>query len=52
MDKQKMAELLEGQLELLVKLNDICEPEQVRKNTETIFQVVTYLYNLDRKINL
>ncbi len=55
MDKDKLINLLEEQLNLLVKINENgmtegIEPEQIRKNIETIFSISTYIYSLDRKI--
>jgi hypothetical protein len=39
MTKDEMTAVLEGQFKLLAELNKDCEPEQVRKNIETMLGV-------------
>lgn len=51
---EKMNDILLEQLELLRKWNKenvAIEPEQTRKNVDTIFNIVTYLARQDKKID-
>jgi len=52
-DKEALINLLKKQIKILEELNNDrgLEPEQVRKNAETILNISTYVYSLDRKIN-
>lgn len=50
---KRMIDILLEQLELLGKWNKeniTSEPEQARKNLETIFSIATYLANQNKKI--
>ena len=50
MSEERKQEIIEGQIELLVGLNEECEPEQIRLNCETILNLLQYLPNT-RKVN-
>lgn len=50
MSEERKQQIIEEQIEMLVKLNEVCEPEQIRLNSETIVNLINYLPNA-RKIN-
>ena len=50
MSEERKQQIIEDQIELLVKLNEVCEPEQVRLNCETILDLLQFLPNT-RKVN-
>ena len=50
MTEERKQQIIEEQIELLVRLNEVCEPEQIRLNSETILKLMDSLPNT-RKVN-